>query len=59
MLHRQLTRIVNDSAHADSIISVDEREYIFRGKPQKVDGIRRLLGEVSQVLRDMPKPLYS
>lgn len=59
VLHRQLTRIVNDSAHADSIVSVDEREYIFRGKPQKVDGIRRLLGEVSQVLRDMPKPLYS
>lgn len=59
VLYKQLTRIVNDSAHADSIVSVDEREYIFRDKPQKVEGIRRLLDEVSQVLSDMPKPLYS
>lgn len=57
ILYDQLMRIVTDQSYADNIISVDQREYIFRGKSEKITSIKKLLSEVQQVNFDIPKTI--
>lgn len=52
VLYYQLKSIVDNKVHADKIISVDEEEYIFRGKQEKLDAVKKLLTEVESICHD-------
>jgi hypothetical protein len=55
VLYRQLKSITTNQAHADRVKSVDDREYIFKGKPEKVQSIRLVLLELEGVYSDLLK----
>lgn len=57
VIYRQLYNICNDTAHANSIISVDGREYIFRGNNSKLESVRATLSAVSQIYDDINRTL--
>ncbi|GEM62911.1 hypothetical protein SF1_08930 [Sphingobacterium faecium NBRC 15299] len=53
ILYLQLMRLVNDASLADNLMSVDGREYIFRGKPEKMQSLHNLILEINKVLSDL------
>jgi hypothetical protein len=55
LLHVQLKSICTNQEHSDRIISVDSREYIFRGNSTKLNNIKNLLAEVEGVYSDLLK----
>lgn len=55
LLHVQLKSICTNQEHSDRLISVDGREYIFRGNATKLDNVKKLLGEVEGVYSDFLK----
>lgn len=55
LLHVQLKSICTSQVHSDRIISVDGREYIFRGNSTKLNNIKNLLAEVEGVYSDLLK----
>jgi len=55
LLHAQLKSIGTNQEHSDQLISVDGREYIFRGNSTKLNNIKSLLGEVEGVYADFLK----
>lgn len=55
LLHIQLKSICTSKEHSDNLISVDGREYIFRGNQTKLDNVKLLLGEVEGVYSDFLK----
>lgn len=55
LLHAQLKSICTNQTHSDRLISVDGREYIFRGNSTKLDNVKKLLGEVEGVYSDFLK----
>lgn len=55
LLHVQLKSICTSQEHSDRIISVDGREYIFRGNSTKLNNIKNLLAEVEGVYSDLLK----
>lgn len=55
LLHAQMKSICTNSEHSDNLISVDGREYIFRGNSTKLNNVKSLLGEVEWVYADYLK----
>ena len=55
LLHAQLKSICTNQEHSDKLVSVDGREYIFRGDLLKLNNIKALLGEVEGVYADFLK----
>ncbi len=55
LLYLQLKSIVENTEHAERIVSVDGREYIFRGKTAKIENLRKLLYEVQSIYVDYLK----
>jgi hypothetical protein len=55
LLYLQLKSICTSQEHSDSIISVDGREYIFRGNTAKLNNVKSLLGEVEGIYLDFLK----
>ena len=55
VLYNQLKNICTDQTKADEIVSVDEREYIFRYNSQKLSNVKSILGEVEGVYLDLKK----
>ncbi len=53
VINTQLRSICNDTSHADRIVSVDGREYIFRYDPGKLGNLRKVLGEVESIYTDL------
>lgn len=53
VLYIQLKRLADNTDAANNLISVDGREYIFRGKPEKVRSIRNLMTEIETILLDL------
>src|SRR5262249_8116265 len=45
VLYSQLQSICTNQNHSDAIVSVDGREYIFRGNTEKLNNVRRVLTE--------------
>lgn len=52
ILYYQLKSICTNQSHANRIISVDGREYIFSGNSIKLANLRKLLSEVEGVFTD-------
>lgn len=55
VIYHQLASIDTNETHANDIVSVDGREYIFRNNPQKLNNIRTLFGELLGIYQDYTK----
>lgn len=55
LLHVQLKSICTSQEHSDRLVSVDGREYIFRGNSTKLNNVKNLLGEVEGIYADYLK----
>lgn len=53
IIYLQLKSIVTNSDHAERLVSVDGREYIFKDNPNKLENVRRLAKEVESVFSDI------
>ncbi|SFM63677.1 hypothetical protein SAMN05428949_0258 [Chitinophaga sp. YR627] len=53
VLYQQLKRLVDDVNAANSLKSVDGREYIFLGKPDKIQSLKNLMTEIDAILFDL------
>ena len=56
VLYRQLNSLVQNKEHSDALTSVDDREYIFRHDPEKLENLKTLLVELRRGFLDMPAP---
>lgn len=52
VLYNQLKSICTSQTHADSVVSVDGREYIFRGNLTKLENLKALLAEVEGIFSE-------
>lgn len=57
VIYNQLKEICTSQTKADSIISVDGREYIFRNDSRKLVNLRLLLAEVEGIFVDLRNTL--
>jgi hypothetical protein len=53
ILYKQLKSICENTQHANDLVSVDDREYIFRYNTQKINNLRILLSEVEGIYNDL------
>jgi hypothetical protein len=53
ILYYQIHSICNDPTHSDRLISVDEKEYIFRGNSDKLTNLKLLLDEIQGLFTDL------
>lgn len=53
VLYNQLQSIAINPIHAERLTSVDGREPIFKGKPDKMESLRRILVEIESILSDL------
>jgi hypothetical protein len=53
VLYNQIKSICNDQTKADSIVSVDGREWIFRYKSGKIENLKKLLAEIEGIFIDL------
>lgn len=53
VIYNQMKKIASDDNKADSIVSVDGREYIFRGNNTKKENLKKLLAEVEGIFQDL------
>lgn len=56
VLYRQLNSLAKNKEFSDELTSVDDREYIFKYNPEKLENLKTLLVELSKVFFDMPAP---
>lgn len=57
VIYKQMKLLATDTAKADDLVSVDGREYIFRGRNQKKENMRLLLAEVESIFVDLKNTL--
>ncbi|WP_426063299.1 nucleotidyltransferase domain-containing protein [Flavobacterium sp. DSP2-3-1] len=53
IIYNQMKNIATDDNKADNLVSVDGREYIFRGNTSKKENLKKLLAEVEGVFQDL------
>ena len=53
VIYYQLKAICTDNNKANNLLSVDEREYIFRHNSLKLDNLKKLLSEVESIFIDL------
>jgi hypothetical protein len=53
IIYNQMKKIATDGNKADNLVSVDGREYIFRGDTLKKENLKKLLAEVEGVFQDL------
>ena len=53
VIYNQMKSICNDQTKANSIVSVDGRELIFRYKSEKLDNLKKLLAEIEGIFNDL------
>jgi len=57
VIYNQMKKIANDNIFADNLVSVDGKEYIFRGNNSKKDNLRKLLAEIEEIFIDLKNTL--
>jgi len=57
VIYNHMKKIDNDNLKADSLVSVDGREYIFRGNSSKKENLKKLLIEVESIFLDLKSTL--
>lgn len=58
IIYNQLKSICSSKEHSDSVISVDGREYIFRGNANKVQNLQTILVEVESIYLDYKNSIH-
>jgi hypothetical protein len=59
VVYNQLHSLCNDSNHANDLVSVDGREYIFRNQPNKVENLKSIMSEIESIYNDLKNvPIY-
>lgn len=53
VIYNQMKKIATDENKADNLVSVDGREYIFRGNSTKKENLKKLLAEVEAIFIDI------
>lgn len=53
VIYNQMKKIATDENKADNLVSVDGREYIFRGRISKKENLRILLAEIESIFIDL------
>ncbi|WP_045689896.1 hypothetical protein [Hymenobacter sp. AT01-02] len=53
VLYQQIKSLCDNQWHSDSLMSVDGREAIFKGHPDKLRHLRLILNEVTSIYSDM------
>ncbi len=53
VIYNQMKKIATDENKADNLVSVDGREYIFRGNSTKKENLNKLLAEVEAIFIDI------
>ena len=53
VLYDEFNRIYADKAYADSIVSVDGREYIFRNNTKRLENLRKMLTEINGIIVEL------
>ena len=53
VIYNQMKKIATDENKADNLVSVDGREYIFRGNSTKKNNLKKLLAEVEGIFIDL------
>lgn len=53
VIYNQLFKICNDSEYANNLVSVDEREYIFRYEPNKIENLSHIMNEIQGIMSDL------
>ncbi len=53
VLYAQLRNLVTNQTAADNLVSVDGREYIFRGQQHKLQSLKNLLTEIESIVVDL------
>jgi len=57
IIYLQIKSLCENKAHADNLVSVDGREYIFRYNPQKLENLKLVFGELQSIYTDFQKIL--
>ncbi len=57
IIYNQLKSICSSKEHSDNVVSVDGREYIFRGNDKKLQSLQTLLVEVEAIYLDYIKSI--
>lgn len=57
VIYNQIRSICSSPAVADALVSVDDSEYVFRGKPEKIESLKKLLVEVESIYNDLKSSL--
>jgi hypothetical protein len=57
VIYNQMKKIATDQNKADNLVSVDGREYIFRGNIAKKENLKKLLAEVEGIFIDLKSAL--
>lgn len=57
VIYFQIKNICTDQTKADDLISVDGREYIFRGNTEKLNNLRIILTEIESIYFDLKSNL--
>lgn len=55
VIYNQMKSICTNQTHADDIVSVDGREYLFRGNSVKLQNLKALLAEVEGIFVEFKK----
>ena len=55
VIYSQLQSLCTNSSHANDLVSVDEREYIFRNNQSKLQNVKKVLSEVQSIYLDLKK----
>ena len=53
VIYEQTKSLCSNIQHSDNLISVDGREYIFRGNPTKLQNLRLIFSEISGIYGDL------
>lgn len=53
VIYDQMNSLCTDKSHSDELVSVDEREYIFRNDSTKLENLKVLMEEVNTILQDL------
>lgn len=57
IIYNQMRKIATDEDKANNLVSVDGREYIFRGNSSKKENLRKLLAEIEGIFLDLKSTL--
>lgn len=59
VIYNQMRSISTSKTKADSIVSVDDREYIFRNKGEKLENLIKLLAEIESIFQDLKSAIHA